>query len=272
MDRADVLFADVLMGKTAAGRDPARWRTPLIVHPHRTLTKRDVFNYYSQPSIREAIVRQLRAGPVMVLQNFSGQPTFRRLLDPDTPIRISRDSGDVDDPSDYQYWIERRAVEFHPVLGEKTQHAFIDVDPKPGVPWSDVIAATRAAHDALEDHPDVQSVQLRFSGGDGFHVIGDLGRDVHVDDARRLAQSVASSLATSNPNLTPGEAGPWQIRLDTSTLKQTGSLRGLYSLNQATGLACIPLEEEHLESFRPEQATVRSVLGYMPRNERSLRP
>jgi DNA primase len=272
MDRFDAEFADTLMGKTAAGRDPARWRTPLIHHPHRTLTKKDVFNYYSQPSVREALFGQLRSGPAVVIQKFSGEPTLRRLVSPDEPIRITQDAGDVDDPKDFQYWIERRAVEFHPVLGEKTNHVFVDVDPKEGVSWDDTRRATRLVHDLMEDHPAVDGVELRYTGGDGFHVIGRLSKDVHVDDARRLARSIVAPLTAEDPRLKLDTAGPGQIRLDTSTLKQAGSLRGLYSLNLNTGLVCRPVEEEHLSDFGPEDATIRRVLGYVPKNARSLRP
>lgn len=272
MDRFDAEFADTLMGKTAAGRDPARWRTPLVHNPHRTLSKRDVFNYYSQPPIREALVGQLRGNPAVIIQKFEGEPTLRRLITPTDPIRITQDAGDVDDPADYQYWIERRAVEFHPVLGEKTDHVFVDIDPKPAISWKDTKRATRLVHDLMADHPAVRGVELRYSGGDGFHVIGQLTGDVHVDDARRLARSIVAPLAAQDPRLTLDVARPDQIRLDTSTLKQAGSLRGLYSLNLGTGLACRPVEEEHLSDFQKEHATIRSILGYVPKNARSLRP
>lgn len=271
MDRADANFVDILLGKTAAGRDPARWRTPVVSHAHRTLTKQDVFNYYSQPSIREALMLQLRAGPAIVVQNFGGGPTLRRLISPGGPdIRITQDAGEVDDAQDYQYWIERRAVEFHPVLGRRTTSS------STWILRTGSLRPTRNARRAPSTTPSMITPPFNPSScaspaGTAF-TSSERSAETSTSTTRVASRAPRSRRSQPLTKLKLDVAEPGQIRLDTSTLKQAGSLRGLYSLNQNTGLVCIPVEEEHLSDFHPEHATIRSVLGYVPRNARSLRP
>lgn len=247
-----------------------RWNDVIVKTKHHTLTKQDIFDYYSDPAIRRAILSQLKEGPSIVHQNFSDQEPVLKRWEKGEPIHIRKDSGDVDDPKDYTYWIERRATEFHPTLGEKTKRVWVDLDPHESVEWKKTKDITGKVSDLIYQHPNVYDVEIRFSGGRGFHVLGELDKEMSTIEAKKLIEGViAPMLHDKTLSNTPPRKG--QIRLDTSTFHNAGSLRGLYSLNKNTGLVCVPVEEEHLSTFEPHHATIDSVIGGRPRRAKSIR-
>lgn len=258
--------------KLGVAGDSSRWKEIVINSLHHRLTKQDVFDYYSNPRIRASIVAQLRGKPAIIQQTFSpDDPTVIKRWERGSPIQIDTDTGEVEDPKDYQYWIERRAVEFHPVIGPKTDVAWVDIDPKDGHPWDSTKSITADVGEALYNHPDVDEVSYRFSGGRGFHVVAKLNKEMPTALAKELVTQAISPLADKSKGYTLGIPKAGQLRLDTSTLKDTGSLRALYSLNKDTGLVCVPVEEENLMSFHPEFATISNVVGGRPRRAKPFR-
>jgi DNA primase len=258
--------------KLGIASDSSRWKEVVIKSLLHTLTKQDIFDYYSHPKIRAAMLSQLKGKPAIIHQSFDPDaPVVLKRWEGGQPIKLEHDSGEVNNPKDYQYWIERRAVEFHPVLGNKTNVAWVDIDPKEGHPWENTKSITADVGEALSNHPDIGEVSYRFSGGRGFHVIAELNKEVHPDIARELVNSVIAPLADKSKGIVLGVPRTGQLRLDTSTLKDTGSLRGIYSLNKSTGLVCVPVEEENLMAFKPEYASIASVIGGRPKRATPFR-
>jgi hypothetical protein len=267
LSKADMDFLSYF----AKEADSSRWNEVIVKTPIHSLTKQHIFDYYSTPSIRHAILKQLREGPAIVHQNFSHEEPVLKRWEKGEPVHIQHDGGEVEDPKDYNYWIERRATEFHPTIGKTTKKIWVDLDPHPTYDWKKTKEMAGKVSDLLYKHPDVHDIELRFSGGTGFHVVGELGKEMPTPEAKKLVEEIILPLAHDRSITTSMPARKGQIRLDTSTLHEGGSLRGLYSLNKHTGLACVPVEPEHLHTFEAEHATINSVLGGNPRRAKPLR-
>jgi DNA primase len=263
---AEELFAELLTKEA----QPKRWHEVLIHHPHRQLTKQQIFNYYSQDRVRNTILAQIKKSPTLIQQQFSPDKPVLKRWESGKPIHIKRDAGDVNSPNDYQYWIERRATEFHPTIGPKTSKIWLDIDPTEGFPWEKTKELVHLLADKIDNEPGINATHIQFSGGRGFYIIGELSKEIPTDEARKWANDIARPF-TEDPSITMDIPTPGELRIDTSTLKNTGSIRGLYSLNSKTGLISIPVEREWLSSFNKEDATIKSVLGYTPKNEKSFR-
>jgi hypothetical protein len=107
--------------------------------------------------------------------------------------------------------------------------------------------------------PEVERTDITYSGGRGFHVRGMLRKKTPTDDVRKRLenylkeQNVKGTVVGKKP-------GKEEIRLDTSTLKNKGSLRAPYSINTDTGRVALPLTPRELRGFSPEKAELSNVL------------
>ena len=94
-------------------------------------TRHEIAEYYSDPQVRQEILAQLRDRPVMAIQALpSGKKVVRRNLQGGKPIRITR-ADHKGGESDLGWYTDRRFAEFHPVIGDKTDRVWVDVDPGP---------------------------------------------------------------------------------------------------------------------------------------------
>jgi hypothetical protein len=151
-----------------------------------------------------------------------------------TRIRIDKLRG-IEDPSSLEYWINRRAVEFHIALhGPRTDVAWVDID----IHKPKKLSADRQRARSIV--PRVSRVIKRAAGGSistwdsgrtGFHVMTNLRDDKDVNALRRDLRSALDAEFDDRDDVTTSIAKAGQIRLDVTTLKNTGSLRAPYSLS-----------------------------------------
>jgi len=234
------------------GLDPSRWDKPVIQTGERTLTKRDVFNYYSDPKIRAHLLSQLQGNPVLAIQSLSpDQKIYKRNFQADTPIQITSANRDAHNKNDLAWFAERRFSEFHPVIRSKTNKIWVDIDPGGTQSPEELKPIAKKVNAMLSKLPGVKNTQIAFSGGRGFYVTGKLDDEKDTEEAREQLNTYLHSLTQENPKLTLHPPKKDQIRLDTSTLHDKGSIRALYSLNSDTGLASVPVSEKNLDSFNP---------------------
>jgi DNA primase len=223
-----------------------KWHTPLINLPNKKLTKADIFHYYLSPEIHKRLLEDIAGHNVIVIQHF--QPDYPVLKRKEKGKKIKIESfKNFEHPNDFGYWIKRRAVEFHKTLGDVTSIYVIDIDPK-GVDLNTTKKVVEDVATLLRTFPEVKDVEIRFSGGRGFYVIGHLNKKININDAReRLKQALLP--LTANPLLTLSVPREGQIRLDLSPMKRGGSFRALYSINAKTGLVSVPVK--NIKQFNP---------------------
>jgi hypothetical protein len=118
--------------------------------------------------------------------------------------------------------------------------------------------------DAMQGLPEVKSTRIRFSAGKngGFYVEGELHTETETDAMRERLKEALRPVLAEDPRTTLGPAQTGQIRLDLTTLKNTGSIKAPYSLSADTGLVSVPIPKGGLSSFRAERdATIQGVLA-----------
>jgi DNA primase len=227
-------------------REIEKWYTPLVNLPDKKLTKADIFHYYLSPEVNKRLLEDLAGHNVIVIQHF--QPDYPVLKRNEQGKRIKIESfKNFEHPNDLGYWIRRRATEFHKVLGEQTNMYVIDIDPNE-VDLETTKKVVKDVKDILSRLPEVSNVEIRFSGGRGFYVIGYLNKKMNINEARERLKELLKPL-TANPMLTLSVPAKGQIRLDLSPMKKGGSFRALYSLNTSTGFISVPVK--NIDSFNP---------------------
>lgn len=230
-------------------KSPERWDEVIIRTPNATLTKRDVANYYANPRVRRQLLRAAGKGETLIRQNFSPEKSILRRKDPrGNLIRIA--VGD-----NYDRWNQMRMTEVHPAFGRRTQRLVADIDPRERVPWEKTKAIAETVAREMKQQKDVKNVGVRFSGGRGFYVEGDLRRPTDVDRARRRVREVVHGIS-QRPDVTTGVPRPNQIRIDTTPVKQRGSIRAPFSINAQTGLVSLPVSFKELPNVKKQDFTI----------------
>jgi bifunctional non-homologous end joining protein LigD len=98
--------------------------------------------------------------------------------------------------------VQKGVIELH-VMGattralDKPDRVVFDLDPDAGVPWREVIAATRLTRDVLEGAG--LETFLKTSGGKGLHVVVPLAPRHDWDEVKEFARAVAQKLADDAP-------------------------------------------------------------------------
>jgi DNA primase len=229
-----------------------------------TVTKHDIAEYYSDPKIRAHLLAQLQDTPVLVaLSTPKGESVYRRNHPSGgKDIVITQAVGDSHDKQDLAWFTDRRYSEFHPVVGKKTTRAWVDVDPGTRVTLGKLKPLVKEVHGLLKELPGIKDVEIAYSGGRGFHVRADLDKAKDVDSVRReLNAQLEKHFGTRKGIVSNRPPRANQIRLDTSTLRNKGSVRAVYSINSETGRVALPVELENLDAFNPSQAELRTILN-----------
>ena len=231
--------------------DPYRWDQVVIKTTEGPdLTKRDVFNYYTDPTIRKKIVEQLKDRPVLAVQTFNpDRSVYRRNHSADKPIAISSASRDAQDATDLGWYAERRFTEFHPVIEKKTDEVWVDIDPGESHTPDTVKPIVKAVNAVVENVPGVKNTQVAYSGGRGYYVKGELDSSASTDAMRKALSKHLKPVIQSYAEATMDTPSKDQVRLDISTLHDKGSIRALYSLNKDTGRVSVPVAIEALDNF-----------------------
>lgn len=236
-------------------KDPQRWQEVIIDSAYGKLTKQDVHDYYQRSDIKNKILSAIKAtgSPETILrQSFSpGHTVLRRKDHQGNLIDLSRSK-------DFNDWAKLRMSEVHPVFGKKTNMLLADIDPGEKVPWNKVKSIADTVAKAMNVADDVKDIQVQFSGDRGFYVKGILNQAIDVNEARGKVKDLMSGLA-QRPDVTLGKAKVDQIRIDTTPLKNRGSVKAPYSLSAVTGLVAAPVDIKKLPGVKREDFKIENV-------------
>lgn len=236
-------------------KDPKRWDEVIIDSPFAKLTKRDVHEYYSTPAVQKKILDAVGDREAILRQSFTADKTvLRRKDEAGEFIRLNKEQLDK--------WNAKRLSEVHPTFGRKTDVLLADIDPQEGVDWRHTKKITETVAKTMQSRPEVRDVSIRYSGGRGFYVEGKLDAPVGIDHARNLTKRVLDGLAQRH-DVYFHPVGPGNIRLDTTPLKNRGSIRAPYSINADTGLVSAPVKLEDLAGAQKKDFSVAKVLERM---------
>lgn len=208
------------------------------------MNNKDIQDYYTTSHIQDSLLRNFYGDEALALvRHEGGKPFYQRNLD-GSPIKLNNQN-------QLKRLLDLRAVEFHPSIGKSTNVVWVDIDPGKNVTTHDLKPIVKQIDTLLKGMPEVTRTSLAFSGGRGFYVRGHLKDEMPTDEIRKKLDEKLKPLTVSNPKLVMAPPASQQVRLDTSTLHNKGSIRGLYSLNNDTGLASVPLKRHELNDFNP---------------------
>jgi hypothetical protein len=216
------------------------WKEVLIQKDGKRVTRKQIRDYYWKN--RKKIWPFLEGQTVLVViaPKKNEFVLIRKRGSDDKYIKLTKLEG-IDDERSFEYWINRRVVEFHPVLtGKKTPILWLDID---------IHAKTKAKKTALrakakKAFPKMRKIMRQFgvakiyaydSGIGGYHLEGPLKTSKGVDKLRKDFTAALKAAFADDPSFTTGIAQSGQIRLDTTTMHTLGSLRAPYSFTVAGG-------------------------------------
>jgi bifunctional non-homologous end joining protein LigD len=184
-----------------------------IVFPDTTITKGDVAAYYA--GIIDWLLPEIAARPLSIIRcpDGAGATCFFQKHHADKlgahvgSILLKEKTGSdrylhVGDPEGVLELVQMNAIEFHPWGSridepEKPDRLVFDLDPAPGIGWSDLVAAakdvrTRVRAHGLESFP-------RLTGGKGLHVVVPIRRRALWDEAKSFCERIAEEMAREEP-------------------------------------------------------------------------
>jgi len=243
-------------------QEPLEHPDTVIIPPNefyqQGVTERDIYGYYNRvaPALIDQYVKYDLDG--MVLMKVDDKTIMKR------HASIEVLSMKVGDQSAFDKLNRGRTVEFHGAIGSETRLVWCDLDPKEEFPFEDVKSiAAELAQSFEQSDLDLIDIEIRFSGKSGLHVYGILEHPIDTDDASNLMEKIIQEYLDrkQDDRLTMSiTKDPGQMRLDISTLRETGALRAAYSLAYPTGLVCLPIPPSQLSEFEKSDATINKVL------------
>lgn len=237
---------------TAEVKHASRW-DDVVIHnkeTNETLTKRDIYRYYSSENVKKTLFAQIKDSPVMMRQAMDPSDSWIKR----NPV-IRKNVNDAADPEDLQFYIERRHVEFHPTMQDSTDKLVIDVDPGRNVTLDETKKVVTYLEKLLENQPFISSVEIQYSGNRGFYVWGYLSAKQPIDTVREKLKKLLNPIKTMNGVKTVLRAKPGAktVRLDLSPMKHLGTVKAEGSLDFRTGYVSTKVLPSKLQSFTPSR-------------------
>lgn len=236
----------VTTDKRKRAKNPARkfwdrehdWDEVLIQKHGKKITRKDILDYYKKN--QRKIWPFLEGQTVMIiLAPRKNETVLRRKGEDGAYIKLTKIKG-IDDPHSYEYWIHRRVIEFHPVLTKKkTPIIWVDFD----MHTTKGPQARRHLYNEMKKAaPRIKKIFKKlgversyvYSSGEdgGIHVEGQLERPKDVDKMRKNLIAMLKEEFADDKLFTTGLAKSGEIRLDTTTLHELGSLRAPWSFTK----------------------------------------
>lgn len=184
-----------------------------IIFPDIHATKQDVADYYS--AVMEHLLPEIAGRPLSIIRcpNGAEKPCFFQKhhtagLALVSFARLKEEAGNnanylvVNDEAGLMELVQFNTLEFHPWGAhadspDMADRVVFDLDPGPGVPFSEVKKAATHVRKLLEQL-ELASF-LRTSGGKGLHVVVPLNPGCEWDLVKAFAHGFADALAQSEP-------------------------------------------------------------------------
>ena len=256
-----------------------------ISHPDKVIfaepdiTKLDLVQYYL--AVAEGALRGAGGRPLVLkrfVKGIDAEPFFQKRVPENHPLYIdtatlhyasgtSAEEAVIRDAAGLAWIVNLGCLDLnpHPVRAEDLDHPDelrIDLDPMPGVDWSQIVDAAFVVRDVLDDHGLVG--WPKTSGSRGIHILVRIRPEWEFSDVRLAAESLAREVAARAPGLATaqwwkeerGEAVfvDFNQNAKDRTVASAYSVRALPDARVST-----PLGWDELRSRHPDEFTVLTV-------------
>ncbi|HVX08513.1 DNA polymerase domain-containing protein [Humibacter sp.] len=251
-----------------------------VVFPQPRLTKLDIASYFV--AVAEGALRGAGGRP-MVLKRFvkglSQEPFFQKRVPNEHPSYIdtatlhyargtSAEETVVRDAAGLAWVANLGCLDLNPhaVRAEDLDHPDelrVDLDPMPGVDWSQIVDVAFVAREVLEDHGLIG--WPKTSGSRGLHILVRIAPHWDFADVRLAAQTLAREVENRVPGLATAhwwkEERGESVFVDFNQNAKDRTVASAYSVRPLPDArVSTPLDWHEVRSRRPEEFTVSTVL------------
>ena len=275
------------MGRVAAsethievdGREVRVSHPDKIVFPEPGLTKLDVVRYYLD--VADGALRGAGGRP-MVLKRFvkgiDAEPFFQKRVPENHPDYIdtailqyargtSAEEAVVRDAAGLAWIANLGCLDLnpHPVRAEDLDHPDelrVDLDPMPGVEWSQIVDVAFVAREVLDDHGLVG--WPKTSGSRGIHILVRIAPEWDFRAVRLAAESLAREVENRAPGLATArwwkEERGESVFVDFNQNAKDRTVASAFSIRALPDArVSMPLSWDELRTARPEEFTAVTV-------------
>lgn len=251
-----------------------------VVFPEPGLTKLDLVRYYL--AVADGALRGAGGRP-MVLKRFpkgiDAEPFFQKRVPENHPPFIdtttlhyasgtSAEEAVIRDAAGLAWIINLGCLDLnpHPVRAEDLEHPDelrVDLDPMPGVDWSQIVDVAYVAQEFLDDVGLVG--WPKTSGSRGLHILVRIAPQWSYRDVRLAAETLAREVENRAPGLATArwwkEERGESVFVDFNQNAKDRTVASAYSVRPLPDArVSTPLTWEEMRKARPEQFTVATVL------------
>ncbi|MFF1884054.1 non-homologous end-joining DNA ligase [Pseudarthrobacter sp. NPDC058196] len=250
-----------------------------VVFPDPGLTKLDLVRYYL--AVADGALRGAGGRP-MVLKRFpkgiNAEPFFQKRVPENHPPFIdtttlhyasgtSAEEAVIRDAAGLAWVINLGCLDLnpHPVRAEDLEHPDelrVDLDPMPGVDWSQIVDVAYVAREVLDDTGLVG--WPKTSGSRGLHILVRIAPQWSYRDVRLAAETLAREVENRAPGLATArwwkEERGESVFVDFNQNAKDRTVASAYSVRPLPDArVSAPLTWEEVRTARPEQFTVQTV-------------
>jgi DNA ligase D-like protein (predicted polymerase) len=265
----------------AAGREVTVTNPDKMVFPLPGITKLDLINYYL--AVAEGALRGVSGRP-MILKRFvkgidqeaffqkrapTSRPDWIEVAELRYASGTSAEEAVVRDSASLAWVVNLGCIDLnpHPVRAEDLDHPDelrIDLDPMPGVEWSQIVDIAYVAKQVLEDHG--LTAWPKTSGSKGFHIYARIDPQWSYQDVRLAAETVAREVENRAPELATArwwkEERGEKVFVDFNQNAKDRTVASAYSVRAVPDArVSTPLAWDEVRDCRPEEYTLRTVLS-----------
>jgi len=251
-----------------------------VVFPGPGLTKLDLVQYYL--AVADGALRGAGGRP-MVLKRFpkgiDAEPFFQKRVPENHPPFIdtttlhyasgtSAEEAVIRDAAGLAWVINLGCLDLnpHPVRAEdleRPDELRVDLDPMPGVGWSQIVDVAYVAQEVLEDAGLVG--WPKTSGSRGLHILVRIAPEWSYKDVRLAAETLAREVENRAPGLATArwwkEERGESVFVDFNQNAKDRTVASAYSVRPLPDArVSTPVTWEEMRTARPEEFTVRTVL------------
>ena len=251
-----------------------------VVFPEPGLTKLDLVRYYL--AVADGALRGAGGRP-MVLKRFpkgiGAEPFFQKRVPENHPDFIdtatlhyasgtSAEEAVIRDAAGLAWVVNLGCLDLnpHPVRAEDLEHPDelrVDLDPMPGVDWSQIVDVAYVAREVLDDVGLVG--WPKTSGSRGLHILVRIAPQWSYRDVRLAAETLAREVENRAPGLATArwwkEERGESVFVDFNQNAKDRTVASAYSIRPLPDArVSTPLTWDEVTSTRPEQFTVPTVL------------
>jgi DNA ligase D-like protein (predicted polymerase) len=263
------------------GREVAVSNPGKVYFPKHGYTKLDLVEYYV--AVREAAVRAVRNRPV-VLRRFvngvGGEDFYQKRAPASRPdwidtVTLSFPSGRtaeevvINHAAQIVWTVSLGCIEVHahPVRADDLQHPDelrIDLDPVPGVPWSQIVDVAYVTRGSLSELG--LTGFPKTSGSRGIHVYVRIERKHGFDEVRRAALAIARDVERRAPEL--ATSAWWKeerhgVFLDYNQNAKDRTIAAAWSVRpNEDAMVSTPVTWEALREIDPKAFTLKTVPAF----------